>query len=121
MDKKLLTIGTISAGLTVIFGAFGSHALSVLLSETGYTEVFKTGVLYQMFHSLGILITGILNKNSLTKWSGYLFLLGIILFSGSLYALSLSGLKSLGAITPLGGVCFTVGWIILTIHFIKSD
>ncbi|MFT6882824.1 MAG: uncharacterized membrane protein YgdD (TMEM256/DUF423 family) [Marinoscillum sp.] len=123
MDNKLLTIGAISAGFTVIFGAFGSHALSNILTENGYTEVFKTGVLYQMFHSLGILITGILStkhKKSLTSWSGYLFLSGIILFSGSLYVLSLSGLKFLGAITPLGGICFIAGWILLTIHFIKS-
>ncbi len=125
MRKKFLIIGCIFATLTVAIGAFGAHALKDILIETGKTETFKIGVLYQMFHSIAILVVGLLfqkdQKNSLLKGAGYLFIAGIFLFSGSLYILSITDILILGAITPFGGVCFIVGWITMIFHLVKID
>ncbi|TYS17952.1 DUF423 domain-containing protein [Rossellomorea vietnamensis] len=121
--KTFIIIGAINAFLSVAFGAFGAHALEGKISQK-YIDTWNTGVLYQMFHSMGILIIGVLMGNiassSLLNWSGWLMLIGIVLFSGSLYILSLSGIKVLGAITPLGGVAFLIAWILLIITAVKS-
>jgi uncharacterized membrane protein YgdD (TMEM256/DUF423 family) len=113
-------IGAISAALAVGAGAFGAHGLKGRLTETGYSDVFETAVRYHMYHALAMLALGLLSahagrtttSSSLAGWS---FLAGTILFSGSLYALSLSGVRWLGAITPLGGVGFLIGWAALVI------
>ncbi|MDW0116443.1 DUF423 domain-containing protein [Sporosarcina thermotolerans] len=116
--------GAVNAALAVAFGAFGAHALKEKLSEH-YLAVWETAVQYQMFHAIGLLVVGILMSPSLMgsstqlTWAGYLLLAGIIIFSGSLYVLSLSGIGILGAITPIGGVAFIVGWIMLIIAAIK--
>lgn len=121
--KAFIIIGAINALLSVAFGAFGAHALEGKISDK-YLEVWHTAVTYQMFHALGIIIIGVIAgnvaSNSMLTWSGWLMLIGIILFSGSLYILSLSGIKILGAITPLGGVSFIVAWLLLIIFAAKS-
>lgn len=116
--------GAINAAIAVGCGAFGAHALKDRLSEH-YLAIWETAVQYQMFHAIGLLAIGILMSSSLLgpsaqlSWSGYLLLIGIIIFSGSLYALSLSGVGILGAITPIGGVAFIAGWILLIIATLK--
>jgi uncharacterized membrane protein YgdD (TMEM256/DUF423 family) len=121
--KTFIIIGAVNAFLSVALGAFGAHALEGKISQK-YIDTWNTGVLYQMFHSIGILIVGVLAGNiassSLLNWSGWLMLIGIILFSGSLYILSISGIKVLGAITPLGGVAFLIAWVLLIITAVKS-
>lgn len=116
--NKYVKIGAIAAMLSVAIGAFGAHMLEGKISADDL-DVFKTGVQYQMFHSIGILFIALLlermpsNKRAL--WAARLLTVGIVLFSGSLYALALSGVKVLGAITPLGGVAFIAGWICLAL------
>lgn len=116
--------GAVNAALAVALGAFGAHALKERLSER-YLAIWETAVQYQMFHALGLIAIGILMSSSLIgattqlSWAGYLLLAGIIIFSGSLYALSLSGVGILGAITPIGGVAFIVGWIMLIVAAVK--
>lgn len=116
--------GAVNAAIAVAFGAFGAHALKEKLSEH-YLAIWETAVQYQMFHAIGLLAVGILMSSSLMgpstqlTWAGYLLLAGIIIFSGSLYVLSLSGIGILGAITPIGGVAFIAGWIMLIIAAIK--
>lgn len=122
--KKYVGIGAIVAGLAVAFGAFGAHSLKETLSEH-YLEVFETGVRYQMYHGLGILLVALLSERfpsatKLMRWSARLLLIGIVLFSGSLYILSLSGIDWLGAITPLGGVAFLAGWACLAIAALRG-
>ena len=107
-----IRMGSILLFIGVALGAFGAHALKSKLSEYGL-DIYKTAVLYHLIHALGILGIGILSL----QWSstnlnmvGTLLLLGIIFFSGSLYLLSITGIKWLGAITPLGGLCFLAAW-----------
>lgn len=117
--------GAVNAAIAVMLGAFGAHALKEKLSER-YLAIWETAVQYQMFHAIGLLVIGVLassallGQNTQLNWAGYLILAGIIIFSGSLYALSLSGIGVLGAITPIGGVLFIVGWIMLIIAAIKG-
>lgn len=116
--------GAVNAAIAVAFGAFGAHALKEKLSER-YLAIWETAVQYQMFHALALLAVGILMSPSLfgsvtqLSWAGYLILAGIIIFSGSLYVLSLTGIGILGAITPIGGVAFIAGWIMLIVAAIK--
>lgn len=120
--KIFIILGALNALLAVALGAFGAHGLEGKL-EPKYLEVWKTGVQYEMFHAIGLLAIGILAgkypASSLLSWSGWTMLIGIILFSGSLYVLSTSGIKVLGAITPLGGVAFLVSWVLLIIFAVK--
>lgn len=120
--KTFIILGAVNAFLSVALGAFGAHGLENKL-EPKYLEIWKTGVQYQMFHALGLLAIGIISgkvgASSLLSWSGWLMLIGIILFSGSLYVLSTSGIKVLGAITPFGGVAFLVSWVLLILFSIK--
>lgn len=110
-------LGSISAFLGVCAGAFGAHALSSKLDARSLS-IFQTGAQYQMYHALALIGLGVwincLPQSSSTgtpDWIGYAFLMGILLFSGSLYALSISGIKFLGAITPIGGVSFLLAWL----------
>ncbi|MFA7326764.1 MAG: DUF423 domain-containing protein [Candidatus Kapaibacterium sp.] len=114
--ETILRTGIIFALLTVAIGAFGAHGLSDLLTENGRLETFKTAVLYQLFHSIALIVCGILFEkydSKKIKISYFLFTLGIIVFSGSLYILSISNIGIFGAITPIGGVLFLVGWFYL--------
>ena len=108
-------LGALSAFLSVAAGAFGAHALKAKLSAEGLA-VFETGARYQMYHALALIAVGLLARGrSLVDVAGWSFLIGTILFSGSLYALALTGERKLGMITPLGGLAFLVGWLALAI------
>ena len=120
MYKIIFTTGTILAGLGVISGAFASHALKEYLSESALS-IWQTAVKYQMYHSLALVLVAFfmtLNE-SISQWlniSAIAFIVGIILFSGSLYSLALSNVKILGAITPIGGLAFIIGWFSLAFY-----
>lgn len=117
--KKNLVIGAVFGFLAVALGAFGAHALSDILEKNNYEDVWETGVHYEMFHAAVILIIGILmHKNIIgnvksLRVASIAMTIGIILFSGSLYVLALTKITVIGAITPIGGVAFLVGWIAL--------
>ncbi len=114
MARIFLAIASILGGLSVAFGAFASHALKQKLTERAL-EIWETAIQYQMYHVLALILVALLltrtkNPDPFLTTAGIAFIVGIALFSGSLYALSLSGIKWLGAITPLGGVAFIIGW-----------
>jgi uncharacterized membrane protein YgdD (TMEM256/DUF423 family) len=120
--KLFILLGSLNAFIAVALGAFGAHGLEGKISER-MLEVWKTGVTYHMFHALGLLVIAMLigkfpNVASFT-WSGWMMLIGIILFSGSLYALSTTGIKFFGPITPLGGLAFLLAWIFVAVGAIK--
>lgn len=113
--KLCLLLGSLGGLIAVLLGAFGSHGLKEKLTPE-MLAVWKTAVEYQFYHSLGLLAVGLLilqSHSNLAGWSGLAFALGILLFSGSLYALALTGVKPLGAITPIGGLGFILGWCLL--------
>ncbi|WP_445488946.1 DUF423 domain-containing protein [Niallia sp. 03133] len=120
--KTFIIIGAINAFLAVALGAFGAHGLEGKISAK-YLEIWKTAVTYQMFHSTGIFIIGLLMmkfpQSGLLNWSGWLMLAGIILFAGSLYVLAVTQISVLGAITPIGGVAFLTAWLLLIIATVK--
>ena len=129
MHKGFLKIGSLLAALAVIFGAFAAHAIKSRVSEDTLA-VFETGVRYQMYHSLAIIITGVLYKDfpfKLIIWAGRSFITGIVLFSTSLYlltyvkAIANTSMLWLGAITPFGGVCFILGWFLLCKGFLEKN
>lgn len=115
MTQIFLTIGAILGGLSVGSGAFASHALREKISERSL-QIFETAARYQMYHALALLLVALLlsiyqqSPPPTLLASGWLFIIGIALFSGSLYALSLTNVKILGAIAPLGGAAFIAGW-----------
>ena len=116
MAKLFITLASLSGMLAVMLGAFGAHALKSRLDEYAL-GVFQTAVQYHFYHSFALLAVGIFALSQpqtvLLKSSGYLFILGIVIFSGSLYLLSITGVRWLGAITPLGGVALIAGWVCL--------
>lgn len=124
--KLFIIAGAINAFLAVAFGAFGAHALKERLTER-YLAIWETAVQYQMFHALALIAIGILlhpnllGASGLLNGAGYAILIGIIIFSGSLFVLALSGIGILGAITPIGGVAFLVGWVLLIVAVVKSS
>lgn len=121
--KTVLMLAAISGFLTVALGAFGAHGLETVLTPERL-NTWHTGVLYQMFHTLALLALGLLLmqvNSAWLHWSAWLFLAGIILFSGSLYVLALSGIRILGAITPLGGLAFLAGWVCLLVGVWKAQ
>ena len=120
-NRNILLAGAVFMALAVLLGAFGAHALKKILSPEMLT-IYHTGVEYQFYHALGLLIIGVIGfqiKSKLIGWAGILLTAGIILFSGSLYLLAFSGIIGLGAITPIGGISFVAGWIILAIGIVK--
>src|SRR3569832_1731205 len=129
MLKAFLFIGTCLAGIAVILGAFGAHALKAKL-EPEQLQVFEAGVRYQMYHAFALILVAFLYEKlnpDLLNYSGILFIVGIIFFSGSLYLLankSLLGIerwKFLCPVTPLGGLCFIAGLLILAINIVKGE
>ena len=122
MYRQLIIMGAISAFLSVILGAFAAHGLKQSFGD--YEKaIWQTAVEYQMYHSLALVLMG-LAANSLKinlNKPGYTMLCGIILFSGSLYLLSLTGIKTLGMITPLGGLCFLVAWLWFALSIYKHE
>lgn len=121
--KLFLISGSVNAMFAVIFGAFGAHALKARLDEH-LLKVFHTGVEYQFYHALGLILIGIialnLPVNTWLKSAGWMMLSGIILFSGSLYLLSILNLRWLGMITPVGGLLFILSWLSLSIAILKN-
>ncbi len=120
--KKTLMLAAISGMLAVILGAIGAHVLKNIISSE-MLDAYKTGVQYQFYHTFALLAVGILmqfNSSKALYWSAYLFATGIVLFSGSLYVMAISGIKALGIITPLGGIIWIAAWILLAVHCIKS-
>jgi len=119
MSQVFLAIASLLGGLSVAAGAFGSHALRPKLSDR-MLEIFETGTRYQMYHALALLLVGLLLLRAETGqgWlnaAGWAFVAGTLIFSGSLYALSLSGIKILGAVAPIGGTALMIGWGCLAI------
>lgn len=117
MAQIFISIAAFLAGLSVAAGAFAAHGLQGKITERSL-EIFDTGARYQMYHALALLLVAlIISQNTspqpILVASGWLFVIGILIFSGSLYALSLTDIKVLGAITPLGGVAFILGWAAL--------
>jgi uncharacterized membrane protein YgdD (TMEM256/DUF423 family) len=117
MDRLFLMIGALSGAISVAAGAFGAHALRARV-EPRLLEVFETGARYQMYHALALLAVAWIagrTPGTLSSAAGWLFIAGTVLFSGSLYAMTFTGIRALGAITPLGGVCFIAGWVCLAL------
>jgi uncharacterized membrane protein YgdD (TMEM256/DUF423 family) len=114
--KSCLIAGSVLGFLSVSIGAFGAHALKPFLLENNRLDTFETAVQYQMYHGLALLLTGILSvlfPKADFSIVGILFLVGILIFSGSLYLLCATGIKWLGAITPIGGTAFLAGWLLM--------
>ena len=124
MDRHItwIIIGSALAALAVSIGAFGAHGLKSKVSSEDLV-IFETGVRYQMYHSLGLILIGILGfhfPSNIIQLPAALFIIGIIIFSGTLYLIPLTGLRWLGAITPIGGTALIAGWIALVYNIIKS-
>ena len=129
MHRIFLITAALIGALSVILGAFAAHGLKEMVSAE-QLAIFETGVHYQFYHAFALLAVGILYKefpNRFLSWSGKLFCIGIIFFSGSLYALTLfngeisASFKWIFLITPLGGLCFIAGWILMAAAFIKKN
>jgi uncharacterized membrane protein YgdD (TMEM256/DUF423 family) len=123
MDLRLLLAATLFGGLAVVFGAFGSHALRGRLTPE-QLAIFEIGVRYQMYHALALLGVAVLvvrmPGTSLPLAAGWLFIIGVVIFSGSLYLLALTGTRAMGAITPIGGVLLIVGWALLSLAALRG-
>ena len=126
MSKKLIVAGTLFGFLAVILGAFGAHALKEALDSSSL-ESFHTAVRYQMYHALVLIVIGGTNiwSESTKKWVFYLLVIGVILFSGSIYGLSTYEItsvnfKPIGFVTPIGGLLLILGWLILFINILKK-
>ena len=121
--KNLIIIGVILAGIAVILGAFGAHGLKNKIT-VDYLTIYETGVKYHFYHALGIIMVGLASFHFPTApfhISCLFFAFGILLFSGSLYVLSITGIKWLGAITPLGGLSFILGWFLTAVFIWKES
>jgi uncharacterized membrane protein YgdD (TMEM256/DUF423 family) len=123
MNTRLfIIVAALNMFIAIGAGAFGAHGLKRILSEE-MLAIWQTAVTYQMAHALGLFIVTILSyklATPLLSWSAYLMLGGIVLFSGSLYILAVSGIRTLGAITPIGGVLFLAAWVCVVIAAIKT-
>lgn len=129
MHKNYLIAAAIFGGLAVALGAFGAHGLESITKDEKILHSFQTGVQYQMYHALALLVVAILYDKlpgKLLKWAGAYFITGIIFFSGSLYLLTLfkiqesSAVKLMGPVTPLGGAFFIAGWVCLLMAAVKN-
>ena len=122
--KSLLLLGSVFAFVGVALGAFGAHALQNVLMANGTLETYKTGVQYHLVHALALVLIAVLSdrlrETKKLELIGWLFAVGIVLFSGSLYVLSVSGVRILGAVTPLGGLCFLSGWALLAFVAVRG-
>jgi uncharacterized membrane protein YgdD (TMEM256/DUF423 family) len=128
MQKMFLIIGTVLAGLAVALGAFGAHGLKKIV-DADTVAIYQTGVQYQMYHALALLAVGILAErfqNGIINYAGFLFIAGIVFFSGSLYLIaSLKAMNKeistgVGIMTPIGGMLFIFGWILLLFALLKK-
>lgn len=118
----IIAFGAFNAFIAVAAGAFAAHSLKDILSAE-YLNVFKTAADYQMMHGIGLILIGLLNQQNINRCniaSAVFMLTGTILFSGSLYLLTITGIKWLGIITPFGGVCFLIAWLILGFNYLLT-
>ncbi len=124
MTKFILITASLLSGLSVAFGAFGAHALKAFLISNNRLETYQTAVQYQFFHALALLFIGMymqqIANTSIFKNAALVMLAGILIFSGSLYLLCFTNKTYLGAITPIGGVCFIIAWVMVTVGFYKT-
>lgn len=123
MHKLFFQFSSISGFIAVALGAFGAHALKEKLTNSGNLDTYQTAVSYQFYHTIALLGIGILAMKYPSSWinySGYSMMIGTLVFSGSLYILCFTGIKWLGAITPIGGLAFLAGWLMLFIAVIKT-
>ena len=123
MTKRWISVGAFSAALSVILGAFGAHGLKGYLPPASL-KAFETAVQYQFYHSLGLILVGIIipaaKPSSTLVPVAWLMLAGILLFSGSLYILSLTGIRGIGIVTPFGGVAFILAWLLLAFGILRQ-
>ena len=121
--RSFIVLAGILGFLAVALGAFGAHGLAKVV-EPRLLEVWHTGVQYQMYHSLALLAVALLAvsyiKPAIAKWAGWAFVIGILLFSGSLYAIVLLDVRNLGLITPIGGFFFLIGWVLIVVAALKK-
>lgn len=123
MHKLILSIASISGALAVGLGAFGAHALKAKLEATDRLSTYQTAVQYHFYHTIALLAIGILMYKMESNWlnySAYMMTGGILIFSGSLYTLCLTNMRWLGAITPIGGLLFILGWLFLLLAVLKQ-
>ena len=123
MNLLFLKIGAFFGALSVILGAFGAHVLKTTLLSSGRMETYETAIKYLFYHSLALILVGILHKEFTNKWinySGNCFIIGTIIFSGSLLLLCFSGLKAMGAVAPIGGTFLVLAWVFLFWGFSKK-
>jgi uncharacterized membrane protein YgdD (TMEM256/DUF423 family) len=121
--KRFIVAGALFALLATVLGAFATHVLQGKFSVE-QMKIFQTGVFYQFVHSLSLIMIGLLLLHTnlkLVRWAGYLFFVGILFFSGSLYLLCIVKIKPLGIITPIGGICFIMGWLSLILGVYKAS
>ena len=119
--KLWIITGSLLAALSVLVGAFGAHGLKSRVS-TADLYIFETGVKYQMYHALGLILIGFIGfhyRQEILTIPAYLLLTGAIIFSGSLYILVLTNIRWFGAVTPVGGICLVLGWILLSYNIYK--
>lgn len=124
MSKLFLVIGSIYGMLAVMLGAFGAHALEKMLNESGRLDTYETAVKYQFYHAILLLIVGWVLKDHQSKilnYSGFAALFGTLIFSGALYLICFTGIKTFGAIAPIGGTLLVVAWGLLVYHFYSSN
>lgn len=122
--KTILIIAGIFGALAVGIGAFGAHGLEATLTANGRLDTYETAVKYQFYHTLALLLLGILMLNlshDYFSWAAWSFIIGTVIFSGSLYTLSLTNITWLGAITPIGGMALIVGWVFLILGVIRAN
>lgn len=124
LARTFLVLGGANAALVVILGAFGAHLLKSRLSDD-MLAVYHTAILYHAIHALGLVAIGVvagwLPGSGYLKWAGWTMFVGIVLFSGSLYLLSMTGARWLGAVTPMGGIAFIVAWILFCVAVLRAS
>lgn len=123
MQKLFLSFGAIFGLLGICLGAFGAHAMKKMLEASGKLEVYETAVKYQFYHAFALLALGLLMQKAQPaafSYSGYAFMVGTVIFSGSLYTLCFTGVNKWGAVTPIGGVILIIGWALLLWGIIKT-
>jgi uncharacterized membrane protein YgdD (TMEM256/DUF423 family) len=123
MNKFFLLSGSVLGLLGVAVGAFGAHALKVMLQAAGRAETFETAVRYMFYHAIALVLVGILSKEfpgNTINWSGNAFLLGTLIFSGSLFLICFTGINLFGAVAPIGGTLLVIGWGLLFWSVLKG-
>lgn len=123
MNKFFLLSGSVLGLLGVAIGAFGAHALKAMLDAAGRADTFETGVRYMFYHAIALVLVGILSKEfpgNTINWSGNAFLLGTLIFSGSLFLICFTGINVFGAVAPIGGTLLVIGWGLLFWSVLKG-